>query len=116
VLQALCATPETLAARAEAMVRALGGVPGLTARSVASMSEVGGGAVPAEGLPTTACALSHDGFPAEELARELRRLPTPVIGRIAEERVLLDPRTLDPREDEECVRLIRARFGGTGGT
>ena len=115
VLQALCAEPETLAARAEAMVRGLGSVPGLTARSIASTSEVGGGAVPAEGLPTTACALSHDGLPAEELARELRRLPTPVIGRIAEERVLLDPRTLDPREDEECVRLIRARFGGTGG-
>lgn len=114
VLRALCAEPETLSARADAMVRGLGEVPGLTARSVASMSEVGGGAVPAEGLPTTACALSHDGLPAEELARELRRLPTPVIGRIVEGRVLLDPRTLDPSEDEECVRLIRTRFGGTG--
>jgi L-seryl-tRNA(Ser) seleniumtransferase len=115
VLQALCAAPESLAARADAMVRGLGGVAGLTARSVASQSEVGGGAVPAEGLPTTACALSHEGLSAEALARELRRLPTPVIGRIVDDRVLLDPRALDPSEDEECVRLIRARFGGTGG-
>jgi L-seryl-tRNA(Ser) seleniumtransferase len=115
VLRALCAGAASLAARAGAIVRELAGLPGLHVRSVESSSEVGGGAVPAEGLPTTACALSHDRLSAEELARELRRLPTPVIGRIAEDRVLLDPRTLDPSEDEECVRLIRARFGGTGG-
>ncbi|MFN8176587.1 MAG: L-seryl-tRNA(Sec) selenium transferase [bacterium] len=115
VLRSLCAGADSLAARAGAIVGGLAGLPGLHAQSVESSSEVGGGAVPAEGLPTTACALSHDRLSAEELARELRRLPTPVIGRIAEDRVLLDPRTLDPSEDDECVRLIRARFGGTGG-
>jgi L-seryl-tRNA(Ser) seleniumtransferase len=116
VLRALCAPPESLAARAGAMVRALAGVPGLDVRALPSESEVGGGAVPAEGLPTTVCALAHAELSAEELGRALRELPTPVIARIAADRVLLDPRTLEPGEDEECVRAIRARFDGTGGT
>lgn len=71
--------------------------------------------MPALGLPTTACALSHRDLAAEELARVLRGLPTPVIGRIVDDRILLDPRSLDPAEDDECVRMIQARFRGTGG-
>lgn len=115
VLRSLWAQPSELADRAEAMVRALGSCGELNAAVLAATSEVGGGAVPAEGLPTSVCALSHARMSADELARELRALALPIIGRIAEERVLLDPRTLDRDEDEECVRQIRARFGGTGG-
>jgi L-seryl-tRNA(Ser) seleniumtransferase len=115
VLRALCADAETLAARAEAIRRGLAGRPGLQVRTLASTSEVGGGAVPGEGLPTTVCALAHEGRSAEELARELRGLPTPVVARIEGGLVLLDPRSLDPSEDEECVRLIGERFDGTGG-
>jgi len=115
VLRSLWIPPAELAGRAEAMVRALEGCPDLHAEVASATSEVGGGAVPAEGLPTSVCALSHARMSAEELARELRALALPIIGRIAEERVLLDPRTLDHEEDEECVRQIRARFGGTGG-
>lgn len=115
VLRALCATPDELSARADGMVHALARIPGLSARKVAASSEVGGGAVPGEALPTSACALTHRELTAEELARALRGLPTPVIGRIVDDRVLLDPRSLDPAEDDECVRLIEARFRGTGG-
>lgn len=115
VLRALALTAEELAARAEAMARGLADVPGLEVRTIAASSEVGGGAVPALGLPTTACALSHRDLAAEELARVLRGLPTPVIGRIVDDRILLDPRSLDPAEDDECVRMIQARFRGTGG-
>ena len=115
VLRALCESEASLAERAGRMVHALAGVSGLAAGAVPSVSEVGGGAVPAEALPTTACALTHRELPAAELARVLRQLPTPVIGRIVDDRVLLDPRSLDPAEDDECVRLIQARFRGTGG-
>ena len=83
-------------------------------REVETTSEVGGGAVPAEGLPTTAVALRHDSLSADELAAELRTLELPVIGRIAEGEVRLDPRSLDPAEDSECARVIRSRFQSTG--
>jgi L-seryl-tRNA(Ser) seleniumtransferase len=115
VLRALSADAASLSARAEEMARRLAGLPGLDVRTFPSSSEVGGGAVPAEGLPTTVCALAHERLSAEELARALRRLSTPVVGRIEDARVLLDPRSLDPSEDEECARLIRAWFVDAGG-
>jgi L-seryl-tRNA(Ser) seleniumtransferase len=114
VLRALEETGERLAARASAIAGALSGCPDLRVREVAATSEVGGGAVPAEGLPTTAVALRHVSLSADELAAELRTLELPVIGRIADGEVRLDPRSLDPSEDGECARVIRDRFGSTG--
>ncbi|HMB70544.1 MAG TPA: L-seryl-tRNA(Sec) selenium transferase [bacterium] len=114
VLRALEATPEELAARASAIAGDLAGCPELHVREVETVSEVGGGAVPAEGLPTTAVALRHRTLSADELAAELRGLELPVIGRIADGEVRLDPRSLDPAEDAECARVIRSRFSATG--
>jgi L-seryl-tRNA(Ser) seleniumtransferase len=116
VLRALGAEQGELAARAGAIARALAGCAGIDARTTEALSEVGGGAVPAEGLPTTVVALSHETLSADELARELRAAEPPVIGRIAGGELLLDPRSLDRPEDDECVRAIRARFAaGSGG-
>jgi L-seryl-tRNA(Ser) seleniumtransferase len=115
VLRALGAEPAELAGRAEAMVRALDGCPALRARTTEALSEVGGGAVPAEGLPTTVVALSHETLSPDELAGELRAAEPPVIGRIAGGELLLDPRSLDRAEDEECVEAIRARLAGSAG-
>jgi len=115
VLRALGAESSELETRARALAVALRGCPQIDARTTEALSEVGGGAVPAEGLPTTVVAISHESLSADELARELRAGAPPVIGRIAGGEVLLDPRSLDPSEDEECVRSIRARFAGPGG-
>jgi L-seryl-tRNA(Ser) seleniumtransferase len=77
-------------------------------RVIAGESTVGGGSLPGETLPTALLALdvpSPDAFLAA-----LRREPTPVIARIADDRVLLDPRTVRVEEDravvESLVRLI----------
>jgi L-seryl-tRNA(Ser) seleniumtransferase len=115
VLCALAASPETLHQRAKAIAAGLEGCPGLKVGISADRSEVGGGAVPGIGLPTTVCTLRHEALGTEELARELRSLPLPVIGRIANDRVCLDPRSLDPSEDTECVQALKARFGKMGG-
>jgi L-seryl-tRNA(Ser) seleniumtransferase len=117
VLRALAAAPEELALRAAAIAGGLEGCPDLEVRTVEATSEVGGGAVPAQGLPTTAVALRHARLSASELASELRRLPVPVLARVALGAVLLDPRSLDPEEDAECARVIGDRFGpgGRGG-
>jgi seryl-tRNA(Sec) selenium transferase len=66
-------------------------------------------------LATTVVALAHESLSAEELARELRRAAVPVVGRIVQDEVVLDPRTLDPEEDEECARAIIDRFGPAKG-
>jgi L-seryl-tRNA(Ser) seleniumtransferase len=115
VLRALGAEPSELARRAEVMADALRGCQHIDARTTEALSEVGGGAVPAEGLPTTVVAISHETLSADELARELRASEPPVIGRIVAGELLLDPRSLDPAEDDECVRAVRARLAGGGG-
>jgi L-seryl-tRNA(Ser) seleniumtransferase len=115
VLAALGADPMELAARASRIASDLGDCRPLSVRVEDATSEVGGGAVPAEGLPTTVVALTHETRSANELARELRQLSPPVIARVAKDRVLLDPRSMDPSEDRECSDAIRRRFGPGGG-
>ncbi|WP_245727099.1 L-seryl-tRNA(Sec) selenium transferase [Paracoccus isoporae] len=63
-------------------------------------SQVGSGALPTDTLPSAGLALRGPGGRApEEMAARLRRLPLPVIGRIAEGALILDLRTLDRDED-----------------
>jgi L-seryl-tRNA(Ser) seleniumtransferase len=71
---------------------------------VACASQVGSGAVPVATLPSAALALRprkpRSGRALRELAGALRRLPLPIIGRIAEDALLLDLRCLD---DEQAL-------------
>src|SRR5205823_7790645 len=68
-------------------------------RLVETKSQIGSGALPVSLLPSTALALRPLGNPAgsavERLARTLRTLPIPVIGRIEGGRVILDLRCLE---------------------
>ncbi|MDP6460655.1 MAG: L-seryl-tRNA(Sec) selenium transferase [Gemmatimonadota bacterium] len=105
-LRSLVATPAELESRASWIAEGLSAIPGMTVRTMPGLGEVGGGAVPARGLPTTMVGLSLQGMSARNLAEELRRMPLPVVARIVDEEVLLDPRSLDPGEDAECVRAV----------
>jgi len=66
---------------------------------VDTKSQIGSGALPVSLLPSTALALRpagrHSGAAVETLARALRLLPIPVIGRIEAGRVFLDLRCLE---------------------
>jgi L-seryl-tRNA(Ser) seleniumtransferase len=82
---------------------------GVPARVVEGRSMVGGGSLPEESLPTRPLALGGDGCPiAEELARRLRAGFPPVVGRIERDTLLLDPRTVDPREDRLLAKAVLA--------
>ncbi len=68
--------------------------------SVALASQIGSGALPVANLDSAGLAISSRrergrGAEVEDLQRRLRRLPKPVIGRIAQNRLLLDLRCLD---------------------
>ncbi len=63
-------------------------------------SQIGSGSLPVERLPSAGLALAPlarrgVGRALEQLASALRALPRPVIGRVAEDRLLLDLRCLD---------------------
>jgi L-seryl-tRNA(Ser) seleniumtransferase len=104
VWRAIAAAPEALQARARGWLEALCAVaPG--AEVVEGRSAIGGGTLPDVTLPTALLALPPGD--ADGLAARLRRGDPPVVGRIEEGRVLLDPRTVLPWEDEVLVRRVR---------
>jgi L-seryl-tRNA(Ser) seleniumtransferase len=73
---------------------------------LATLSAVGGGTLPGVTLPTFALALPPGD--ADGVARRLREADPPVVARIEEGRVLLDPRTVLPGEDEAVLAAIRS--------
>lgn len=75
------------------------------ARSQESFTEVGSGSAPGTGLPTF-CAVLMAESPTE-LARRLRSAPTPIVGRVKDGAVWLDPRTVDPDELVLIERTLR---------
>jgi L-seryl-tRNA(Ser) seleniumtransferase len=95
--------PESIRARAEAWSAQVGGavIPG--------QSAIGGGSLPGETLPTFLLALAP-ARPAtpDALAAQLRHAPTPIIARVAGDRVLLDPRTVLPDQDVDVIQALKS--------
>ena len=105
VWRAIALGPEALRARAEGWRAALGEA-GRACEVLPSRSAVGGGSLPEVTLPTFVLALPAGD--ADGVAARLRRSDPPVVGRIEEDRVLLDPRTVMPGEDDAVVRAVRS--------
>ncbi len=79
-------------------------------------SRVGGGSMPLAELPTTLLSLRPGKMTAASLAGRLRRGDPPVIVRIWEDRVIIDPRTLAPGEEEQLAAALKAALRGEPGT
>ena len=63
--------------------------------AVACSSQIGSGAMPVENLPSAGLRLTPAEGGADRLAKYLRGLPIPIVGRIADGAVILDLRCLD---------------------
>jgi L-seryl-tRNA(Ser) seleniumtransferase len=79
----------------------------LFAEAVPVLSLIGGGTAPAARLQSSAVSLRHPTLPPHALLQTLRRLDPPVIGRVSEDVVLLDLRTVEPEFDAKLVALLR---------
>ncbi|MBA3945832.1 MAG: L-seryl-tRNA(Sec) selenium transferase [Herpetosiphonaceae bacterium] len=79
---------------------------GLQAEVVACESTVGGGSLPTETLPSWAVACR--GSNLNGLAQRLRHGSPPVVGRIADERLLLDLRTVLPEQHDALLEAVVA--------
>jgi L-seryl-tRNA(Ser) seleniumtransferase len=100
-------TTEALRTRAEALASALASAaPALVADVRSGESAVGGGAAPAVGIPTALLALTHRSASADRLAAALRAGEPPVIVRVAEDRVLVDLRTVEPADEPALLRAL----------
>lgn len=74
-------------------------LPGQEVEVVESEAQIGSGALPLETIPSIALRMPAPGSRAETLARAFRALPVPVIGRVANDALLLDLRCLERTED-----------------
>ena len=97
---------EDLRRRAEAWASSIPGADVVEGRSA-----IGGGSLPGETLPTMLLRLPGR-LSAERVLGQLRRQPLPVIARVEERRVLLDPRTVRPEDDASLLAGIHAALAG----
>jgi L-seryl-tRNA(Ser) seleniumtransferase len=79
----------------------------LTAQAVPVLSLIGGGAAPTARLQSAAVSLRHATLQPQALLLALRQLEPPVIGRISEDQVLLDLRTVEPELDATLASLLQ---------
>ncbi len=103
IWQMIAATPAVLEERALSWVAILRR-DGLLVESRPGQSAIGGGALPGQTLPTTLLALRSS--QPDRLISLLRHGNPPVIARIEDDLVLLDPRTVLPAQDEPLLTAL----------
>jgi L-seryl-tRNA(Ser) seleniumtransferase len=117
-----------LEARAQGWAQALAEA-GIPAEVIAGESTVGGGSLPGESLPTRLLALAPAPWrgsstvgaglrpgllvSVETVAARLRAGQPPVVARIDEGRLLLDPRTVLPEQDQALVVALIVTIEGS---
>jgi L-seryl-tRNA(Ser) seleniumtransferase len=104
----MIATPVASLEEASRAIMAALDSEGVPATSVGTESTIGGGSLPGARLPSVAICLesaSH-GATADELAHRLRTGDPSVFGRIEEDRLLLDLRTVEPGDLGALVAAV----------
>lgn len=106
-LTALHAPKSALTQRARAFVRrARKALPKLELQLLDGASVIGGGSAPEMQLPTTLISVTSTRWNAVELEGRLRTQQPPVIARIAEDRLVLDLRTVNPASERELLAAL----------
>ena len=108
ILRMLTATPDALAVRARAVAAALTAA-GIPATVVTSEATVGGGAFPSAVIPSSAVSLATANTGIADA--KLRAWRIPVVGRIANDRLLLDMRTVPDAHDTVLVAAVTGALG-----
>ncbi|HSH68779.1 MAG TPA: L-seryl-tRNA(Sec) selenium transferase [Deferrisomatales bacterium] len=107
-LMMLAATGDALRDRAEQLAADLRGAlgEGAAVAVAAGVSEAGGGSLPLQGLPTWVVEVRRHGGGTSRLEAALRRHDPPVIARVHEDALVLDPRTVAPDQEPRLVDAL----------
>lgn len=74
-------------------------------------SEVGGGALPLEKLPTYTVAIKAKNISSSQLEDRLRKYSTPIFTRVNDDRVIIDLRTIKEEQYETIVQALAETTG-----
>ncbi|NLB90657.1 MAG: L-seryl-tRNA(Sec) selenium transferase [Clostridiales bacterium] len=111
VLQAISLSRSQLLSRAETLAAMLVHVgKGFQLSVEKTQSQVGGGSLPGEELPSYGVFVSPDSLSLTTLEARLRNNDPPIIGRIVKDRFLMDMRTLPPCAFEAVVAAFATIF------
>jgi L-seryl-tRNA(Ser) seleniumtransferase len=113
-LSLLAASPDELLQRAERIAGQLRTGP-LQITVSRDTSPVGGGSLPGATLPTAVLRIVAPSRNAEEFSRHLRTSNPRVYGRVQQNEVVLDLRSVPPEDDSTIVEAIRALSGAARG-
>ena len=103
VWRMIAAAEEALEMRAQAIADRIGPAAAVTHGA----SRLGGGSLPSDELPTRLVSVDASAAGgADELAGRLRAGSPAVVGRIEDDRVLLDTRTVPPERDAELANAV----------
>ena len=102
IWQAISMPLSKIEARARSWQSAVG-----TGEIIDVRSAIGGGSLPGQTLPSRALAITPP-HGSDAFAAALRRAGPPVIARIEDEQVVLDPRTVAEDEDEQVIAALKS--------
>jgi len=109
LLQLLGTSVENLKNRAERLAPQIGATGAAqSAEPVAGVTYLSDGSVPTQQLATWCVAIRPAGRSVDQLAAALRGASPPVVGRADEDRLLLDLRSVLPRQDRDLVAAMGA--------
>ncbi len=106
ILRMILATPDAIRERARRVAEIAAGGGVLAVEILPGRSAVGGGTTPGLELPTWVVALRHPTQSSDWLDGWLRRQKVPIVGRIEDDRLLLDLRTTLAEEDEPVAETL----------
>lgn len=117
----LLAAEDEVRARAEGLIARLSdrAKERLRPRVISGASRTGGGTLPTQNIPTALIALRRDPSPdsgpdapaalrPEEMEERLRKMAPPVVGRIQDDTLLLDLRTVFPEEEAFVLNALES--------
>jgi len=99
---------ELEAAAADLAERLQRAAPALEIETAADSSRLGSGSLPERDIPTRVVRIRHPRLSPDGLAEKMRLSRPPIFGRIQDDWILLDPRTLQAGEAEEIVQGFAA--------
>jgi len=108
VLDMLAKPQATLRQRADALAERLSRVSGVAAVRVSEdVAFVGGGSLPDQTMRTVVLEVQPSGISDAELAYRLRTGNPAVVGRVKNEKLLLDVRTIFPHQEQALVEAVQ---------
>ncbi len=107
LFQLLSASIENLRQRAERLAPQCAQASDVEfATAIVSEGRLGLARVANDKLPSYSVALTPAGGDMRSLSRRLQNAPVPIVGRVEERRLLLDLRTVLPRQDQRLVEMV----------